>query len=125
MCAVYSRVRIATNTNVCATNANLARSRVVTPEKFHEWNPSVGLDCKPWDLQSYCIVTQRRLDSDEPRINLSTVVLSSTTSASFLGTSVTMYKSSPTIASSTSLSVQVAISSSDAVKNRALFGMYY
>ncbi|KAG7283978.1 hypothetical protein NEMBOFW57_010336 [Staphylotrichum longicolle] len=39
----------------------------ITPEQFHEWNPSVGLDCTPWhDWQSYCIVTQRRLETDPP-----------------------------------------------------------
>jgi hypothetical protein len=33
------------------------------PKRFHAWNPSVGLDCKPWfNLTSYCIVTQEDLD---------------------------------------------------------------
>lgn len=28
------------------------------PERFHNWNPSVGLDCKPWyDERSYCVQT--------------------------------------------------------------------
>ncbi|RSM00660.1 hypothetical protein CDV31_011709 [Fusarium ambrosium] len=33
----------------------------ITPEEFTAWNPSVGLDCKPWRYQSYCIVTKERL----------------------------------------------------------------
>ncbi|KAI0508951.1 hypothetical protein F5B22DRAFT_618695 [Xylaria bambusicola] len=33
-----------------------------TPEEFHTWNPSVGLDCKPWHIsQSYCILTKEKL----------------------------------------------------------------
>lgn len=35
----------------------------ITPEQFHDWNPSIGLDCKPWhNFVSYCIVTMRRLE---------------------------------------------------------------
>ncbi|KAI9158361.1 WSC domain-containing protein [Paramyrothecium foliicola] len=34
----------------------------ITAEQFSEWNPSVGLDCKPWRWQSYCIVTLERLE---------------------------------------------------------------
>ncbi|KAI0803707.1 hypothetical protein GGR55DRAFT_384302 [Xylaria sp. FL0064] len=34
----------------------------ITPEEFHTWNPSVGLDCKPWYIgQSYCILTKEKL----------------------------------------------------------------
>lgn len=32
----------------------------ITPEQFSSWNPSIGLDCKPWKFQSYCIVTRER-----------------------------------------------------------------
>ncbi|KAI1305419.1 hypothetical protein F5Y03DRAFT_384428 [Xylaria venustula] len=38
-------------------------STCISPEEFHAWNPSVGLDCKPWDYQSYCILTRERLAS--------------------------------------------------------------
>jgi hypothetical protein len=39
----------------------------MTPEQFHKWNPSIGLDCKPWhEFQSYCIVTMERLKDDPP-----------------------------------------------------------
>ncbi|KFY45454.1 hypothetical protein V494_00950 [Pseudogymnoascus sp. VKM F-4513 (FW-928)] len=34
----------------------------IPPEMFHKWNPRVGLDCKPWEKMSYCIVTQERID---------------------------------------------------------------
>ncbi|OBT54154.1 hypothetical protein VE04_10301 [Pseudogymnoascus sp. 24MN13] len=34
----------------------------ITPEMFHKWNPSVGLDCKPWEYHSYCILTKERYD---------------------------------------------------------------
>lgn len=37
-----------------------------TPEQFSRWNPSVGLDCKPWNKpQSYCVVPESRL-TEEP-----------------------------------------------------------
>ncbi|KAL1655232.1 hypothetical protein SLS61_002116 [Didymella pomorum] len=36
----------------------------VEPERFHAWNPSVGLDCKPWfNQRSYCVVTQTTNDN--------------------------------------------------------------
>ncbi|KAI0968068.1 hypothetical protein F4678DRAFT_444455 [Xylaria arbuscula] len=35
----------------------------ISPEDFHAWNPSVGLDCKPWDYQSYCVLTREKLAS--------------------------------------------------------------
>lgn len=35
----------------------------ISAEDFHAWNPSVGLDCKPWNYQSYCIFTKERLAS--------------------------------------------------------------
>ena len=35
----------------------------ISPDDFHKWNPSVGLDCKPWRWQSYCILTEERLSS--------------------------------------------------------------
>lgn len=35
----------------------------ITPEELHEWNPSVGLDCQPWEYQSYCIVTMEKINN--------------------------------------------------------------
>ncbi|KAL7783617.1 hypothetical protein V8C37DRAFT_396918 [Trichoderma ceciliae] len=32
----------------------------ISPEDFHKWNPSVGVDCKPWRYQSYCILTEEK-----------------------------------------------------------------
>lgn len=77
----------------CEEVRNLFR---ITPEQFHEWNPSVGLDCTPWnDWQSYCIVTQRRLDNDPPpAATTSTTKVTTTTttsSSSTLGPSPTAW----------------------------------
>lgn len=52
----------------------------VTPEQFRQWNPSLGLDCKPWRRQSYCIVTQDRLDNT-PKPSISSTVSMTMTSA--------------------------------------------
>ncbi|KAL6907359.1 hypothetical protein GGI43DRAFT_431416 [Trichoderma evansii] len=35
----------------------------ISPEDFHKWNPSVGLDYKPWNVKSYCVVSEGRLAS--------------------------------------------------------------
>ncbi|KAL7781281.1 hypothetical protein V8C43DRAFT_298688 [Trichoderma afarasin] len=35
----------------------------ISPEDFHKWNPSVGLDCKPWNVGSYCLVSEGKLAS--------------------------------------------------------------
>jgi hypothetical protein len=57
------------------------------------WNPSVGLDCTPWSWQSYCIVTQRRLDGVKPTTTSSSATISSTTSTVSLAPSPTAWKS--------------------------------
>lgn len=49
----------------------------ITPEQFFEWNPSVGLDCGRWEYQSYCIVTQRRLETESPKHTLITATSTS------------------------------------------------
>jgi hypothetical protein len=38
----------------------------ISPEEFHKWNPSVGLDCEGWAEQSYCIITQEKMDTVPP-----------------------------------------------------------
>ncbi|KAL2138565.1 hypothetical protein VTI28DRAFT_6602 [Corynascus sepedonium] len=49
----------------------------ITPEEFHDWNPSVGLDCAPWnEWQSYCIMTETKYNSTQP---ISTTATASTT----------------------------------------------
>lgn len=70
----------------------------ITPEQFSKWNPSVGLDCKPWDVQSYCIVTQERMNEFErthtPSPTSTTSMTSTTTttaSTSTLGPSPTAW----------------------------------
>lgn len=61
-----------------------------TAEDFSDWNPSVGLNCKPWRVQSYCVVPLARLptttSSKEP-----TTTAPSTSSASTLGPSPTSW----------------------------------
>ncbi|KAL7801204.1 hypothetical protein V8C43DRAFT_185371 [Trichoderma afarasin] len=57
----------------------------ISPEDFHTWNPSVGLDCKPWNFQSYCILTKERWPSFTSTRSVSmskTTFTSTSTSAS-------------------------------------------
>ncbi|KAF2677517.1 WSC domain protein [Lentithecium fluviatile CBS 122367] len=63
----------------------------ITPEEFHSWNPSLGLDCKPWRWQSYCIVTQEKLDKTKPTTTPTTTSATPTTSTSSLGPSPTAW----------------------------------
>lgn len=36
----------------------------ISPEDFHKWNPSIGLDCSPWHkMVSYCVFTKEKLAS--------------------------------------------------------------
>ncbi|KAF3031444.1 hypothetical protein E8E12_001935, partial [Didymella heteroderae] len=36
----------------------------IEPKRFNAWNPSVGLDCKPWfNHTSYCVLTQETIDN--------------------------------------------------------------
>lgn len=61
----------------------------ITPEEFTAWNPSVGLDCKPWRYQSYCIVTKERLAtaSLKPTTTEPTITITPTSSTTTLGPS--------------------------------------
>jgi hypothetical protein len=63
----------------------------ITPQVFHDWNPSVGLDCKPWDWQSYCIVTETKLNQTKPTTTSSSRISSSTTSVATLAPSPTAW----------------------------------
>ncbi|KAF3040806.1 hypothetical protein E8E11_006028 [Didymella keratinophila] len=50
------------------------RNWSLEPERFHAWNPSVGLDCRPWFSQmSYCILTQEVYENS---VNYTTTTLS-------------------------------------------------
>lgn len=65
----------------------------ITPEEFHKWNPSVGLDCQPWyDVTSYCIVTLQKLN-DTGKLTTTT---SSTSTATTTTTSILSLGPSPT-----------------------------
>lgn len=56
------------------TCAETLRYWRLEPERFHAWNPLVGLDCKPWFSQmSYCILTQETIDNS---VNYTTTTLS-------------------------------------------------
>lgn len=63
----------------------------ITPEEFTKWNPSVGLDCQPWEYQSYCIVTLGRINDTAPTTTSSKVTSTTTTSAVTLGPSPTAW----------------------------------
>lgn len=52
----------------------------ITPEEFHSWNPSVSLDCEPWGFQSYCIITQEKIDA-LPNTKTSATITPTTISA--------------------------------------------
>ncbi|KAH7021102.1 uncharacterized protein B0I36DRAFT_367546 [Microdochium trichocladiopsis] len=56
----------------------------ISPELFHQWNHSVGLDCAPWSFdQSYCILTLERYNSISDQIEhpTGTATATSTTSS--------------------------------------------
>ncbi|KAI1439859.1 hypothetical protein F5Y02DRAFT_404538 [Annulohypoxylon stygium] len=63
----------------------------ITPEEFHKWNPSVGLDCKPWNYQSYCIVTMTKINSTTTTTSSSSTKSASTSSAVTPGPSPTSW----------------------------------
>lgn len=52
----------------------------ITPEQFSSWNPSIGLDCQPWEFQSYCIVTKERLEDFSKSHTTSTTTKTTTSS---------------------------------------------
>ncbi|KAI5924917.1 hypothetical protein F4810DRAFT_102462 [Camillea tinctor] len=66
----------------------------ITAEEFHAWNPSVGLDCQPWEWQSYCIVTLSRLNNTTP--STSSSASSSTTARTSTSSTATTPGPSPT-----------------------------
>ncbi|KAF2003789.1 hypothetical protein P154DRAFT_519990 [Amniculicola lignicola CBS 123094] len=65
----------------------------ITPEEFHQWNPSVGVDCKPWRYQSYCLVTETKWNATFPTTTsiLTTKFSSTTTNAATIGPSPTSW----------------------------------
>jgi hypothetical protein len=63
----------------------------ITPEQFTKWNPSVSLDCEPWGYQSYCIVTQERLDNSTKTTTTSTPASTPTTTQTTLDPSPTAW----------------------------------
>jgi hypothetical protein len=63
----------------------------ITPEEFSRWNPSVGLDCKPWGIQSYCVVPLERLHATTSSEAPETTTAMSTSLTSTLGPSPTSW----------------------------------
>jgi hypothetical protein len=63
----------------------------ITPEQFTEWNPSVSLDCEPWnEWQSYCIVTQERLDDTASSLSASASATTTSKPASTTASTTTL-----------------------------------
>ncbi|KAI1770460.1 hypothetical protein F4818DRAFT_432954 [Hypoxylon cercidicola] len=54
----------------------------ITPEEFHEWNPSVGLDCQPWLRQSYCVFTMEKYNETHTTTSSSSSITTVSTSSS-------------------------------------------
>ncbi|KAL6860702.1 hypothetical protein ACO1O0_004736 [Amphichorda felina] len=64
----------------------------ITPEEFSRWNPSVGLDCKPWIAASYCVVPLERLpEKPTTTITETPTPMPTTTSSATLGPSPTSW----------------------------------
>ncbi|CZS91758.1 uncharacterized protein RAG0_02285 [Rhynchosporium agropyri] len=63
-----------------------------TPEEFKRWNPSVGLDCKPWyDWTSYCIITWTKFNASQTTTTSSKTTTVPTSTALVLGPSPTAW----------------------------------
>ncbi|KAJ4302590.1 hypothetical protein N0V88_002740 [Collariella sp. IMI 366227] len=63
-----------------------------TPAEFSRWNPSVGLDCKPWyDWNSYCVITWTKVNETRSSTTTTTTTTRSTTTAPTLGPSPTAW----------------------------------
>ncbi|KFY35671.1 hypothetical protein V494_05711 [Pseudogymnoascus sp. VKM F-4513 (FW-928)] len=65
----------------------------ITPEEFHKWNPSVGLDCKPWQYLSYCILTLEKWNTRPTTTTSSSTTTTSTTKSATLEPSPTSWSS--------------------------------
>ncbi|KAG8410219.1 hypothetical protein J3458_018255 [Metarhizium acridum] len=61
----------------------------IPAELFTQWNPSVNLDCKPWRIQSYCILTQERVDEYQKTHNTATTTSTLTINSITTRTSTT------------------------------------
>jgi hypothetical protein len=60
-CVAWANIGEVTENNTCEKTL---RKWGVEPERFHAWNPLVGLDCKPWfNFTSYCIMTNETLEN--------------------------------------------------------------
>ncbi|KAH7311956.1 hypothetical protein BKA65DRAFT_158081 [Rhexocercosporidium sp. MPI-PUGE-AT-0058] len=63
-----------------------------TPEEFSRWNPSVGLDCKPWyNWNSYCVITWTKFNQTQTTTTSTKTTVSTTSTAPILGPSPTTW----------------------------------
>lgn len=63
----------------------------ITAEKFSDWNPSVGLDCTPWIVASYCVVPLERLPETSTSVPAPTTTITTTSSSPTLRPSPTSF----------------------------------
>ncbi|QYT01309.1 hypothetical protein H0G86_008353 [Trichoderma simmonsii] len=94
----------------------------ISPEDFHKWNPSVGLDCKPWNFGSYCIVSEGKLASFTATASKS----ASTSSKSAAETAnsktgpITTSSKTRDVTTTTATAITTSKQSSGAVRNRGI-----
>ncbi|KAL7917948.1 hypothetical protein ACQKWADRAFT_305548 [Trichoderma austrokoningii] len=110
----------------------------ISPEDFHKWNPSVDLDCTPWNFQSYCLVSEGRLSSfvatasttGTPSPKSAAETSSSKTSSMTTGSKITTIATTTTATTSTTTTsaattaaatIATSTQSSGASRNRGIF----
>ncbi|KAL6801937.1 hypothetical protein J3E68DRAFT_447801 [Trichoderma sp. SZMC 28012] len=97
----------------------------ISPEDFHKWNPSVGLDCKPWNVGSYCLVSEGKLASFKATASKAASTSSKSaaeTASSKTGPITTSSKvTSTAVTTTTATVITTSKQSSGAVRNRGVF----
>lgn len=99
----------------------------ITPEDFCKWNPSVGVDCKPWNYQSYCILTEERWASFTSTHTTADTTITTTSSktTTAAGSKTTTITSSEAItATSSTTTITTPKQSPKASKTRRLLSLY-
>ncbi|KAJ3495621.1 hypothetical protein NLG97_g3259 [Lecanicillium saksenae] len=65
----------------------------ITPDDFHKWNPSIGVDCKPWLPISYCVLTKEKWEEwQKNQTTTTTTKTAPPTSTSTLGPTPTAWR---------------------------------
>ncbi|KAL7967772.1 hypothetical protein HDV63DRAFT_412005 [Trichoderma sp. SZMC 28014] len=99
----------------------------ISPEDFHMWNPSVGVDCKPWNYQSYCILTEEKWASFTSTHTTADATITATSSKTTTATgskTTTNTSSGVIIATSSTMTITTPKQSSIASKTRRLLSLY-